>query len=518
MKRLLALLLAALMMFSLVACGEKEDEKSDKDEGERQSSEKEDTAEGLLIGTEKAEIELGTPAKTLDPQQVYADLEYNEQMFYGDYRILGGEDGEAEYAKAVTYVEHDLSDVYADQITTIPYQLTAGKHTMNHMLNQVQGRNFLTAYFYTSSGNMTRNMCEYFVDGNTLTLKLIDKLEYNEDYTHVRCIMSSMTFTYTFSFEGRKLTLTDGTNTVEMYSGLQVGSDELDLYADAYLTQGVEGLMNTDYIYMLHREGTEYSKLFMSNQDDNDTRYGLAKFEENGLITITLPKADSEETETCQMVYFLCGQDGIILTDGNKTYYYIYTSSDRNGGSLGGNLSLEDAMKLENLAEEKLQQIVQMKADLLSDLAAAFQNAGIAVTIDEESGEITMDASVLFPVDGYEVSDEGKELLKQFMGVYCGVVFDEKYTGFVSKIMVEGHTDSDGEYDYNLTLSQNRADSVKAFCLSADCGVDAYSAQLGEMLEAIGYSSDKPVLDANGNEDKVASRRVGFRFIINLDN
>ena len=515
MKRLLALLLAALMLVSLAACGEKEED--DKDTGKGESQTEAPAADGLLVGTEKAEIELGTPAKTLDPENVYSKLTYTPQMFYGDYRLLGGEAAQKSYAEKVTYTEHTLSNVYAEQISVIPYQLTAGPHTMNHMLNRVQGRYFLRAQFYTNSGTATSCLCEYTVSGNTITLKLIDKLEYNEDYTNVRCIMSGMTFTYTFSFQGRKLTLTDGTNTVELHTGLQVSSDELDLYADAYMANGAQKLLDTDYIYMLYREGTDYNKLFMEN-DQGSARYGLAKFEENGLVTITLPVPDTDETETVQLVYFLCGQDGIILTDGNTTYSFLYSSSERDGSSLGGNLSLEDAMKLQDMGADKLAALLAKKADLLTDLAAAFEAAGLSVSINKESGEITMDASVLFPVDGYEVSEEGKELLKKFMSVYCSVVFDEKYAGFVSKIMVEGHTDSDGDYDYNLTLSQNRADSVKNFCLSADCGVDAYTAQLTEMLQAIGCASDYPVLDASGNENKAASRRVAFRFLINLDN
>lgn len=526
MKRLLALLLAVLMLFSLAACGEKEDdedeEKSDKKPGVSADEDPAPSAEGLQLGLDNEGVALGTPAKTLDPKSVYAGLKYDERFFYGDYRILGGEAGEKEYAKNVTYVDHDLSSTTAEQITAIPYQLTAGKHTLSHKLCYVEGRNFLRAYFYTNTGNMLSNLCEYFVSGNTLTLKPIDKLEWNEDSTYVRCVMSNTTFTYTFSFEGRKLTLTDGTNTVELHSGLSVYTDEPNISVDNYLPLGAEKLDGTDYLYVLYSLKSEYtndiSRFSMEDSESNGHRYGIALMEDNGLITITLNDEEGENPKTFQMVYIYCNNDGMILSDGSKTYFFTQTTSDRNGNALGGGFSLEDAQKLENLTQEKLEQIVQKRADLLADLAAAFQEAGIAVTINEESGEIMMDASVLFPVDGYEVSEEGKELLKQFMGVYCGVVFDEKYAGFVSKIMVEGHTDSDGDYDYNLTLSQNRADSVKAFCLSADCGVDAYSAQLNEMLQAVGYSSDQLIRDASGNEDKAASRRVAFRFVINLEN
>jgi chemotaxis protein MotB len=214
-----------------------------------------------------------------------------------------------------------------------------------------------------------------------------------------------------------------------------------------------------------------------------------------------------------QFVYFYCWNDGIILSDGQNTYYYNDTYTDRYGNQLSGNLSYEDAQKLENMGTDKLEQIVKTKDELLGELVKAFSDAGISVTINPETGEVTMDAAVLFPVGEYAVSAEGQALMQRFIQVYTGVVFDEKYSGFISKIMVEGHTDSTGNYDSNLTLSQNRANSVKALCL--EYGKD--NAQLAQMLQAVGYSSDRLIFDASGKEDQAASRRVCFRFIINLD-
>ena len=104
------------------------------------------------------------------------------------------------------------------------------------------------------------------------------------------------------------------------------------------------------------------------------------------------------------------------------------------------------------------------------------------------------------------------------MDVYTSVVFDEKYEGFISTIQVEGHTDSTGDYDANTVLSQNRAESVRTFCLSDECGINPdYMSFLNESMVAIGYSCDKLILDSRGREDQAASRRVSFRFVINLD-
>lgn len=183
----------------------------------------------------------------------------------------------------------------------------------------------------------------------------------------------------------------------------------------------------------------------------------------------------------------------------------------------GENFSDEDQKALAGMDDQEIMAIAQTRENLLADLAHAFKTSGLPVEIDEEVGEITLDSSVLFAVDKYEISTDGKEFLKKFITVYTTVVFNPKYEDFVSTVLVEGHTDSDGDYDYNMTLSQNRAESVMSFCLSDESCVDADNmAKLKNSMEAKGYSFDKLIYDENGNEDKAASRRVSFRFLIAL--
>lgn len=69
-------------------------------------------------------------------------------------------------------------------------------------------------------------------------------------------------------------------------------------------------------------------------------------------------------------------------------------------------------------------------------------------------------------------------------------------------LTVEGHTDSDGDPNKNLALSQQRADTVRDALIER--GLSA------ESITAIGYGSDQRVIVA-GVEDKDASRRVAFQ-------
>lgn len=547
MKRIFALLLAGCLVFGLFACGGEEIEDDEEDEEKTEATKEEDATESTGEGSnddqnndsnsgtdnntgndatvqregfvfdKDAEVKLGNPAKELDPKQVYANLTYGPEMFMGRYRIKGGEEAEKKYAEEISYVlleKAEDADEEDYNITAIPYCIEAGKHTFAHVLGGVPGRNFMRAYFYGSHGYMDSVECAYTVSGNTITLNPVKDFKYNEEKNSIRYTMTDVFLTYEFSFSGRNITLSKDGQSVTLHTGLEYSDDNDYIHVDHYSSLNSPKIDGVDELFFRYDDGEGRFSFYM--EEPFQGTYGTAVMEENGLLTMTIPF--EEGAKTYQFVYFLCADDGIILTDGKQTYYYTADSYDRYNSSLGDNLTVEDAEKLENMDKDKLEEIVEKKADLLTDLAAAFKAAGLNVTINEATGEIALDSAVLFPVSGYAVSNEGKDLLKRFISVYTSVVFDEKYEGFISTIQVEGHTDSTGNYDDNVVLSQNRAESVREYCLSDECGVDAaYLQQLNDSLIAVGYSSDKLVFDSNGNEDKAASRRVCFRFVINLE-
>jgi outer membrane protein OmpA-like peptidoglycan-associated protein len=69
-------------------------------------------------------------------------------------------------------------------------------------------------------------------------------------------------------------------------------------------------------------------------------------------------------------------------------------------------------------------------------------------------------------------------------------------------VRIEGHTDSRGNADYNLKLSQGRATSVRTYLVGKGIGP--------ERMEAIGYGKNKPIASNNTRVGRAANRRVEF--------
>jgi outer membrane protein OmpA-like peptidoglycan-associated protein len=74
--------------------------------------------------------------------------------------------------------------------------------------------------------------------------------------------------------------------------------------------------------------------------------------------------------------------------------------------------------------------------------------------------------------------------------------------------VIEGHTDSTGDKNYNLSLSQRRAEAVRQYLL-------ANMARGEETLTAHGYGASRPVADNNTVEGRAKNRRIDI--VIPLD-
>lgn len=149
-----------------------------------------------------------------------------------------------------------------------------------------------------------------------------------------------------------------------------------------------------------------------------------------------------------------------------------------------------------------------------SALQAEFQNSDLSVKVDPQTGAITFDAGIFFSVGSAGISEEGDTFLKEFVPQYLSVLLGDDFRDNISEIIIEGHTDTNGTYMYNLDLSQTRAYYVAEFCLNERNGVLTADqiVYLRNILTANGRSYSDPIYDAYGRIDPEASRRVVFKF------
>ena len=175
---------------------------------------------------------------------------------------------------------------------------------------------------------------------------------------------------------------------------------------------------------------------------------------------------------------------------------------------------IDDQQAMLDSQQQQIEELVGLKTRIISSLSSALKSSNISATVDPTSGAIALESDVLFSTGQYTLTDAGRANIDAFLPVYLDVLFSDEYKDYISEIIIEGHTDSVGGYIENLILSQQRAASVATYVLS-----DGYRAisrdqllTLRKMVTANGRSFSDPVLDAKGNEDQNASRRVVFKF------
>ena len=164
--------------------------------------------------------------------------------------------------------------------------------------------------------------------------------------------------------------------------------------------------------------------------------------------------------------------------------------------------------------QAQIDQIIGVKADVIEALKNEFSKNNINVDIDAQTGALTLEASVMFDYDQAELTDAGKQALEQILPIYCKVLLQDDSMKYLAEIIIDGYTDTDGDYSYNLQLSQQRSLAVAQYLLDIQGNfLDATQSQnLEKYLTVNGHSMANPVLDANGNVDKDASRRVEVKF------
>jgi len=127
------------------------------------------------------------------------------------------------------------------------------------------------------------------------------------------------------------------------------------------------------------------------------------------------------------------------------------------------------------------------------------QMAGTGVDVVRRGDNITLDmpGNVTFGFDSADLNPQFNAVLDKV----AVTLVDYNQT----VIQVAGHTDSTGSRDYNMKLSQRRANSVKNYLVSR--GVPA------QRLVTIGAGPDYPVADNSTEAGRAENRRVELTIV-----
>ncbi len=171
--------------------------------------------------------------------------------------------------------------------------------------------------------------------------------------------------------------------------------------------------------------------------------------------------------------------------------------------------------ELEDTRSE-LQDIVGVRTDIIGELQSRFNNSSMRV--DPQTGSITFSSDVLFRYNSSELTEESQSVLREIIPMYLGVLLQDNYLPYIAEIIIEGHTDTDGTYDSNMTLSFNRADSVAKFCMNPGNGLAQEQIdRFQRLLTVNGRSYSDPIYEAPDRVDMASSRRVEIKFRLKED-
>ena len=175
---------------------------------------------------------------------------------------------------------------------------------------------------------------------------------------------------------------------------------------------------------------------------------------------------------------------------------------------------LLDEIKKKDLQIKEIEnkyELDRVKIDEILDknivLIARLQEKLKDVSIDS-SGTLVLSSNVLFDKESYRLKHDFKDNLEGMLKNYFNTILnDDEIYNSIESIIIEGHTDSDGSYIYNLELSQKRAYEVMNFIYSFNS-----DKRLQKLLMASGRSYSAPIMK-DGKEDKEASRRIEIKIV-----
>ena len=147
---------------------------------------------------------------------------------------------------------------------------------------------------------------------------------------------------------------------------------------------------------------------------------------------------------------------------------------------------------------------------LCKDLQISAQVKNKAITVDCEENRINFGEAGRFAHNAYKLGPEGDAALRDIVPLILEAADSERGNNWFKQVVIEGFTDTDGSYLYNLHLSLQRSEWVMCSLLDdrrkAAVGLsEAQQGRVRDLFLAGGVSFN------NAKESKDASRRVELR-------
>jgi outer membrane protein OmpA-like peptidoglycan-associated protein len=164
-----------------------------------------------------------------------------------------------------------------------------------------------------------------------------------------------------------------------------------------------------------------------------------------------------------------------------------------------------DALRIQ--IEEYKKAVDELPVRILNALEGKMGGKGL-FSVDKETGDVSIGDRILFDSGSAALKPEGKDFLTKFIPVYSGVIFSsELFHKQITRVVIEGHTSSNGAEKDNMELSLRRALAVSNYIASND-----FNFPTKERFKEKILASGRGEIESNEKIDDSRDRKVVFRF------
>ena len=192
------------------------------------------------------------------------------------------------------------------------------------------------------------------------------------------------------------------------------------------------------------------------------------------------------------------------------------------------------ALKLERAASQSAGLIAslvtteEIRAKILNEFKDDMTQHGVSVQVYPQAGVLSLPENILFDKGKADLLPRGEEAVTILaQSLYNNLLCYTSQPGnlhekdcphtphSVEAVLIEGHTDSDGNDVANWNLSVKRSFNTYQFLLAVNPNLSRLTNRNGQTIFSIsGYGKQRPIRPNDSDENKHKNRRVDLRLIM----